>query len=547
MVVDPTDDCFWFANEFAWSSAVGNSEWATYIASVCTVALPPTNDECENAICLEDGVPAEGSTVKATTSGLGGCVVEDANDVWYSYRPQVSGLVTISLCGSSFDTTLSVYEGCGGTLVACNDNACGSQSEVTTFLTAGVEYLIRIVGVFGASGDYTISVTGGGGICDFSCVLPVVPNLGDPNNQVGVSVFTTLRWNQAAPNNGPNSQESPTIVGPSADVWPVVNQPLGVYHVESSGNETVTEDFSVPNASSGCLIVNGDFETGDFTGWIKVDSGSGTFVINDGTYNPLSSDGPIAPCGGAFSALTDQSEPGTHTLYQDVTIPSGATTATLNWTDIIRNHHTDFVDPGQEFRVEIRDSTTNAVLQTLYSTNPGDPLLNSCTSRSADISAYIGQTIRVAFTEEDNEFFFNLHLDDICIEVVCPTTYDVYLDTDNPPMTKVCSDIEDPNTECDLSTPLLSCTTYYWRVVAKSCCGVAAGPVWSFTTGLLGDITGEGNVNMLDFVEVAGQFGSVGCSDPDWCNGADGNRDGMVDLWDVILLDNNWLQECPVP
>jgi hypothetical protein len=33
-VVDPVDDSFWAANEFAWSSVPSNSEWATFIANV---------------------------------------------------------------------------------------------------------------------------------------------------------------------------------------------------------------------------------------------------------------------------------------------------------------------------------------------------------------------------------------------------------------------------------------------------------------------------------------------------------------------------------
>ena len=75
------------------------------------------------------------------------------------------------------------------------------------------------------------------------------------------------------------------------------------YGTGQSGAEakTVVRELNVTallQSVSGCLIVNGDFETGDFTGWTKVDSGSGTFVINDGTLDPDSPDGPIAPCGG---------------------------------------------------------------------------------------------------------------------------------------------------------------------------------------------------------------------------------------------------------
>jgi len=233
-------------------------------------------------------------------------------------------------------------------------------------------------------------------------------------------------------------------------------------------------------------IVNGDFETGNFSGWTVINSGDGAFVINNGAYIPLSGDGPFPPYSGNFSALSDQAGPGIHTIYQDVTLPSGAS-VTLRWADMIRNHADIFVDPDQEFRVEIRD-TSNHVLSTLFSTNPGDPLIRDWTERSANISQFAGMTIRIAFTEEDNLRFFNVHLDNIRIESdggpSCPTVYDVYFGTDPNALELLLEDVNEPS--CD-PTPnpnetLDAATTYYWQVVAKNCCGQTEGNIWSFTT-----------------------------------------------------------------
>jgi len=61
----------------------------------------------------------------------------------------------------------------------------------------------------------------------------------------------------------------------------------------------------------------------------------------------------------------------------------------------------------------------------------------------------------------------------------CPTTYDVYFGTENPPTTLICSDVDVP--VCDPG--LLECgTTYYWQVCAKNEDHEVCGPVWSFTT-----------------------------------------------------------------
>jgi hypothetical protein len=149
------------------------------------------------------------------------------------------------------------------------------------------------------------------------------------------------------------------------------------------------------------LILNGDFETGDFAGWTRLDGGAGTFVINDGTVAPFSGDAPQTPCGGGFSAMLNQPGSGAHDLFQDFTIPRRTTVAVLHWTDMIRNHATDFSDPNQEFRVEIRDPSTREVLATLFSTDPGDEHLQTCTPRQADISAFIGQPIQLAFVGPD--------------------------------------------------------------------------------------------------------------------------------------------------
>ncbi len=174
-----------------------------------------------------------------------------------------------------------------------------------------------------------------------------------------------------------------------------------------------------------CLVVNGDFENGTLTGWtVTSSSGFGTWVINDGTFDPISPDGPLPPCSGAYSALTDMGGPGIYTLYQDVTIPAAAS-AMLQWTDMIRNHHGSFSDPDQEFRVEIRN-LSDVVLSTVFSTNPGDSAFQPCTSRSADISAFTGQTVRLAFVEEDQLFYQNVHLDDVSVD--CSANYYPRLD-----------------------------------------------------------------------------------------------------------------------
>ncbi len=120
----------------------------------------------------------------------------------------------------------------------------------------------------------------------------------------------------------------------------------------------------------------------------------------------------MSPLDGGFSAFSNGSS-GTYTLYQDVVIPAESH-FTLQWNDRIRNHHTVFADPNQEYRVEIRN-TSNVVLSTVFSTNLGEQLLRDWTQHSSDLSAYAGQTIRIAYVVQSNLFFLNVHIDNVQI------------------------------------------------------------------------------------------------------------------------------------
>ncbi len=85
-------------------------------------------------------------------------------------------------------------------------------------------------------------------------------------------------------------------------------------------------------------------------------------------------------------------------------------------------------------------------------------------------------------------------------------TFDVYLDTGNPPTTLVCDDAPEP--ACDVG-PLQRCATYYWRVVATVNGTPMEGPVWSFTTGFFSpaDVDGDGDVDFIDLNALLGEFG----------------------------------------
>ena len=167
-------------------------------------------------------------------------------------------------------------------------------------------------------------------------------------------------------------------------------------------------------------ITNGDFETGTFEDWTIITVGAGDWIINDGTIAP---DGPLEvtpPISGNFDAMTVQGEPSLNILSEPFTVPTGITSANVSWDDRIFNFADVgpdiFEDPNQEARVEILSEDGNNVLETIWSTDPGDAEIQpGPNARSFDITTVLqgleGQTVRLSFTEEDNLGHFNFIVD----------------------------------------------------------------------------------------------------------------------------------------
>lgn len=114
-------------------------------------APPPSNINCQAAILVQAGKVYQESTADAENGQL-----------WYRMRPAEDGRYIVSLCGSDFDTRLTVYEssqeGCPGNPVAENDDACGRQSQVTADFYASGGY-INIDSPTGQVGNVRMELT----------------------------------------------------------------------------------------------------------------------------------------------------------------------------------------------------------------------------------------------------------------------------------------------------------------------------------------------------------------------------------------------------
>jgi len=121
----------------------------------------PSNDSCSNAKWIGNITDLAFDTTLATFDGPGHCMTSP--NIWYIYKAQQTCDLTVSLCGSQFDTMLAVYD--GGTcypvetdLIGCNDDSCDRQSSLTFAVTFGHEYLIEVGGYGSDVGDGVISI-----------------------------------------------------------------------------------------------------------------------------------------------------------------------------------------------------------------------------------------------------------------------------------------------------------------------------------------------------------------------------------------------------
>ncbi len=125
----------------------------------------PENDECDGAIALSCGDTMTGSTLGANDSGG-----NTSNDVFFTFTGNgTEELVTISLCGSDYDTVVAVYSDCTLTnQIAMNDDSGNCpmfQSEVSFISDGTSTYVILVEGYSGffgdEAGDFELTVTCG--------------------------------------------------------------------------------------------------------------------------------------------------------------------------------------------------------------------------------------------------------------------------------------------------------------------------------------------------------------------------------------------------
>jgi len=217
----------------------------------------PENDDCSEAIPITDGT-YQGTTVGASLDGATGCTglcecygqSGTAPDVWYLYTATCDGRLEVDICGSIFDTWLSIQEpGCSGAEVACNEDYCGPtgwQSWVSTQVAAGEQYLIRVSGWEGESGPFELHVS-----CTFQLIPEPRPSRDRCENAVSLEVPSATLGSTAQARGEPffDVMGYPRVPGD----WACWGSRRGIwYKVVGTGNRMIASVY--PSSELGVIV-----------------------------------------------------------------------------------------------------------------------------------------------------------------------------------------------------------------------------------------------------------------------------------------------------
>jgi phospholipase C len=427
-------------------SASGLPSGVTATFSPTSIAAPGSGT---STLTFSASSSASPGTYTITVTGTGGGMTETTT---------ISLTITSSTPGFSLTAgpgSLSVNQGANGTSTitssisgsfdsAVSLSASGMPSGVAAAFSptsiaapgSGSSTLTLTVGGSAATGTYTITVTGTGGGDTATTTVSLTVLAATPSYTLtasptsvtvqeganGTSTITatpsggfdgsitlsasgapsgvTATFNPAtipAPGSG-SSTLTLTVSGSAAAGTYTINV-IGTGTGGVAANTTVT--LTVTTSSTN-LVKNGSFQTGSFTDWTV-----------GGPVEPTISS--VETYSSSYSALLGQTKTpevdGTSYIYQTVTIPSSAKTATLTFAYWPASDDT-IEYAYQECLIQNSSGSTEATVLKVCSN------AKAWTQVSYNLSAYIGKTIRLYFGVHGNgysEDYVYMYLDGITI------------------------------------------------------------------------------------------------------------------------------------
>jgi len=131
----------------------------TFTIEAYSTANWPTGDGCGYPKRLYDG--ASGDTWLTYDRYTPSCMSNDSYDEVFYFIIESTTTVTVDTCSEWWDTILFMRDDCdNGADIACNDDACSTESIITGSNLAPGIYFVFVDGWGGDYGTYTLNVSG---------------------------------------------------------------------------------------------------------------------------------------------------------------------------------------------------------------------------------------------------------------------------------------------------------------------------------------------------------------------------------------------------
>ncbi|MCH2162535.1 MAG: M12 family metallo-peptidase, partial [Phycisphaerales bacterium] len=141
----------------------------TLVVGCDPIGDPPVNDECSNPTIVYDGSTDFNTNISSESGPQApiGCSTSNGpdvfNDVWFAYTAECTGIVTVGTCDADFDSRILLYQGTdcpseSTSVLACEDDTCGDDAQVTSVVLEGSTILIRVGSPQSDEGEGTLVI-----------------------------------------------------------------------------------------------------------------------------------------------------------------------------------------------------------------------------------------------------------------------------------------------------------------------------------------------------------------------------------------------------
>jgi hypothetical protein len=192
---------------------------STYVMnlSITTAPVVASNNTCDTALNAAVGTN-NFDTTESTNDTIVTCATAASRDVWFKFTAGGRGAARFATCpGTTYNTVLTVFDGCFGNEVSCNDNAnltgCSTQSVISGLqMLAGQTVYIRI------GGNSTTAFGAGVLTVDYTCYADFNQDGGVDGSDVS-AFFDAWSAGQSIADMNLDGGVDGSDIGPFFDLW----------------------------------------------------------------------------------------------------------------------------------------------------------------------------------------------------------------------------------------------------------------------------------------------------------------------------------------